>query len=196
MQHIWPIALFTLVATLTPGGATTLATASGVQFGLRRSLPLLLGIATGLASMAAGAAFGLANILQVSLLLPMALKILGTGYLLWLAWKIARAPAPGTGAAAQRPTGYFAGFGMLCYNPKAWAMTGGAAAAYAPLAQDPLQLALLMGLCFGAAACLSLVLWCIAGRELARRVRTPARWRWVNAGLGLLLVVSIVPMWS
>lgn len=195
IDSFWPLVMFTVVATITPGGATTLATASGAQFGLRRSAPLLLGIATGLASMAAGAAFGLANILLINPLLPTALKTVGTLYLLWLAWKVARAPAPGTGATAQRPIGYIAGLWMLWYNPKAWAMTGGAAAAYAHLASDPSTLAALMGLCFGLAACASLSAWCVAGRELARRIRKPVHWRMINGALGALIVASTVQMW-
>ena len=47
---ILPLVLFVVVSTITPGGATTLATASGAQFGFRRSVPLIAGIAAGLAS--------------------------------------------------------------------------------------------------------------------------------------------------
>ncbi len=50
---ILPLILFVVVSTITPGGATTLATASGAQFGFRRSMPLMVGIAFGLASLAA-----------------------------------------------------------------------------------------------------------------------------------------------
>ncbi|MBD1554582.1 LysE family translocator [Pseudomonas sp. C2L12B] len=195
MDSVWPLAMFTVAATITPGGATTLATASGAQFGFRGSIPLMLGIATGLASMAAGAAFGLANVLHISPFLPLALKVAGTLYLLWLAWKIARAPAPGAGTKAARPIGYIAGLWMLWHNPKGWAMTAGAAAAYANLASDPAQLAVLMGLSFGLAAAASLSLWCVAGRELARRINDPAHWRIVNGALGGLIAVSTVPMW-
>ena len=195
IDGFWPLAMFSVVATFTPGGATTMATASGAQFGFRHSVPLILGIATGLASMAAGAAFGLANVLLISPLLPIILKVAGTLYLLWLAWKVARAPAPGAGATAARPIGYIAGLGMLWYNPKAWAMTGSSAAAYANIASSPSQLAVVMGLCFGLASSASLVVWCVAGRELARRISNPAHWRMINGSLGALIVASTIPMW-
>ncbi|MCA3917522.1 MAG: LysE family translocator, partial [Burkholderia sp.] len=58
-----PLMLFVIVSTVTPGGATTLATASGAHFGYRRSLPMMAGIAAGLASMAAAAAAGLGSML-------------------------------------------------------------------------------------------------------------------------------------
>ncbi|WP_206311686.1 hypothetical protein [Streptomyces sp. DASNCL29] len=53
----------TLIATVTPGGATTLATASGAHLGFRRSVPLMAGVAVGLASMAAAAGAGLGGAL-------------------------------------------------------------------------------------------------------------------------------------
>ena len=36
-QTLFSLIVFVIVATITPGGATTLATASGTQFGFRRS---------------------------------------------------------------------------------------------------------------------------------------------------------------
>jgi threonine/homoserine/homoserine lactone efflux protein len=74
-------------------------------------------------------------------------------------------------------------------------MTGSAAAAYANLASDPSQLAIVMGLSFGIAACASLSAWCVAGSELARRIRNPAHWRIVNGSLGALIFASTIPMW-
>lgn len=63
LQPILPLILFAFVATATPGIATTLSTASGAQFGFRRSLPLMIGSAAGLATVTAAAAAGLAGLL-------------------------------------------------------------------------------------------------------------------------------------
>ncbi|MGW7620021.1 BTAD domain-containing putative transcriptional regulator [Streptomyces antimycoticus] len=62
VAELSPLAVFALIATVTPGGATTLATASGAHFGFRRSAPLMAGIAVGLAAMAAAAAAGLGGV--------------------------------------------------------------------------------------------------------------------------------------
>ncbi len=83
-----PLALFVLTSTLTPGGATTLATASGAQFGLRRSLPLLVGLSAGLATLAGMAATGLSGLLLAAPHLQLAMQLAGTAYLFWLAWKL------------------------------------------------------------------------------------------------------------
>jgi len=184
-----------VVSTTTPGGATTLATASGAQFGFRRSVPLIAGIAVGLTSLAAAAAAGLAGLLLAVPSLQTAMRLAGSAYLLWLAWKIAGSGPPNLRADMEVPTSFLGGACLLWLNPKGWAMALGAAASFAALASGPLQLAVLLGSTFGLAAAVSLSLWCLAGLLLARLLRTERQWRVLNAGLGLLLVISIVPMW-
>ena len=194
-EEFWPLAVFAAVSTITPGGATTLATASGANFGFRRSVPLLAGLAVGLASMAALAAAGLAGLLLAEPSLQVAMKAIGSAYLAWLAWKVGRAGPPRLQAGAARPTSFLSGAWLLWINPKGWAMTLGAAASFAALASGPAGLAALLGVTFGVAAAASLTAWCAAGHLLARLLRTDAQWRALNAVLGLLLVASILPMW-
>ncbi len=194
-EGFWPLAVFAVVSTITPGGATTLATASGAHFGFRRSVPLMAGIAVGLASMAAAAAAGLAGVLLTAPSLQIAMKAAGSLYLFWLALKIGRSGPPHLRTELAQPTGFVAGAWMLWHNPKGWAMTLGAAASFSALASGPAELAALLGLAFGAAAAASLSLWCIAGQLLARLLRTDGQWRALNAALGVLLVTSILPMW-
>lgn len=194
MDALAPLLLFVLVATISPGGATTLATVSGANFGFRRSLPLIAGIASGLASMAALAALGLASVLLAAPSLGCAMKAAGSAYLLWLAWQTARRgpPHPTDGA---RPIGFLAGVWMLWHNPKGWAMSVGAAASFAELANGPVHLGALLGAAFGLFALFSLSLWCAAGFLLARAVRSDAQWRALNVVLGALLALSVVPIW-
>ncbi len=194
-EEFWPLAVFAAVSTATPGGATTLATASGARFGFRRSVPLMAGIAVGLATMAAAAAAGLAGLLLAEPSLRVAMRTAGSVYLVWLAWRVGRSGPPRPGADAARPTGFLGGAWLLWYNPKGWATTLGAAASFAALASGPAQLAVLLGATFGAAAAVSLSAWCVAGQLLARLLRTDGQWRALNAVLAVLLVASIVPMW-
>ena len=191
---VGPPLLFAVVATVTPGGATTLATASGTQFGFRRSVPLMAGIALALASLAAAASLGLANVLLAVPALQLAAKTAGTVYLLWLARGIARSGRP-KDAALLAPTSLLGGFVLLWLNPKGWAMTLSAAAAFAESAGGRLHLAVLLTAVFGVAAAVSLSLWCCAGLMFSRLLRTAAQWRVLNVSLAVLLVVSIAPMW-
>jgi threonine/homoserine/homoserine lactone efflux protein len=196
MTSILPLLLFVVIATVTPGGATTLATASGARFGFARSIPLMLGIAVGLALLAAVAALGLGRLLLALPSLQTAVKALGSAYLLWLAWHIARSGAPNAGNGPARPVTLVNGFLLLLLNPKSWAMTVGAAASFALLASSPNRLALLLSAAFGVAACVSLAFWCALGVLLARLFTTPLHWRVLNLVMGALLAASLIPIWK
>jgi len=195
VNSIAPLILFVVVATLSPGGATTLATASGAQFGFRRSVPLVLGIAIGLASLAGASAAGLAGVLLAAPSLQIAMKAIGSVYLLWLAWNVGRSGPPNLRSGKAIPSTLTGGACLLWLNPKGWAMALGAAASFATLADGPLKLAMLLGSAFGIAACVSLSSWCVAGALFARLLKTPAQWRLLNGVLGVLLAASIIPMW-
>ncbi len=201
LQSLIPLLLFAVVATTTPGAATTLATASGASFGFRRSVPLLAGVGLGLASLAAAAASGLAGLLLAAPFLHLFLKVLGSLYLLWLAIQIGRKGRPqrATDLAAPTlatPTGLIGGAFLQWLNPKAWAMTLAAAASFATLAGNPAELALLLGTAFGLTGILSMALWCAAGLMLSSLLRSDRQWRVLNIVLGLLLAGSILPMWQ
>ncbi|WP_118178776.1 LysE family translocator [Paraburkholderia phosphatilytica] len=195
MTSILPLLLFVAVATVTPGGATTLATASGARFGFIRSIPLMLGIAMGLALLAAVAALGLSGLLLAMPSLQTAVKAIGSAYLLWLAWRIAHNGPPHTSDGPARPVTLVSGVLLLWLNPKSWAMTVGAAASFALLASSPHRLAMLLGTAFGVAACISLALWCALGVLLARLFRTPRHWHILNLAMGALLAASVIPTW-
>ncbi|WP_250454253.1 LysE family translocator [Caballeronia sp. ATUFL_M2_KS44] len=191
-----PLFLFAVVATITPGGATTLATASGARFGFGRSIPLMLGIAIALALLAAVAALGLGGILLAMPALQTIVKALGSAYLLWLAWRVARSGPPNAAGGPAQPVTFVNGMLLLWLNPKSWAMTVGAAASFALIADSPHRLAMLLGAAFGVSACASLALWCALGALLAQTLRTPRHWRILNLAMGALLAASIVSIWS
>lgn len=187
---------FAIISTITPGGATTLATASGAQFGYVRSLPLLGGIAIGLASLIGIVGGGLGAVVVSLPQMQTGLRVVGSTYLLWLAWKIGNrgAPSSTTGAGAT-PIGFVKGLLLLWLNPKAWTMAIAAASAFAGLSKNPLHLALLLGTVFGLTAAMSLTLWCMGGQWLSQTLKTDRQWRVLSITLCLLLAASVIPMW-
>ncbi|GGZ24998.1 amino acid transporter [Streptomyces poonensis] len=170
--------------------------ASGARFGFRRSVPLIAGIAIGLATLAAAAAAGLAGLLLAIPSLQLIVTLTGSAYLAFLAWKISRSGPPSSPTNVHAPTSLIGGMALLWLNPKGWTMTLGAAASFAAVAGGPFRLAVFLGTVFALAATVSLILWCTAGLLLARTLRTNRHWRVLNTVLALLLIASIIPMWT
>lgn len=196
LTNLLPLILFAVVSTLSPGGATTVATISGVRYGFLRSLPFIAGVVAGLALMSGVAARGLAGIIQGHSSLQLAMKLAGSLYLLILAVRMARSASPHSGASLSKPPGFMASVWLVWLNPKGWAMSLGAAASYAIPQVTPGLQAIIQGLTLGLAGLLSLSLWCVAGSVLARQIKTESGWRRINRLMALLLVVSVIPFHS
>jgi threonine/homoserine/homoserine lactone efflux protein len=126
LDGVWPLLLCTATATTTQGGSAVMAVASGARSGVARSLPLIGGMAIGLGLMVAAAGSGLGALLLLAPALQTGLPVVGTAYLLLLAWRIARSGAPSRGEAAA-PAGSGLGLVFTVQNPKARAVTLGAA---------------------------------------------------------------------
>ena len=170
-----------------------MATASGTQHGYILSLPLLTGISVALASMSAFASVGLASLLLALPNLQWGIKLLGSLYLLYLAWRVGSSGAPQQRDSKALPRGWLSGVGLLWLNPKAWAMTMGAAASFG--GASPIDDAILLATAFGLGSALSLSIWCAAGMLLARFLSTEKQWRVLNLSLAVLLTASLVPIW-
>lgn len=194
--YLAPLFLFAIAATFSPGGATTLATASGARFGLRRSLPLLVGMVAGLATLGAAAGLGLAGLILAAPIAEQVLRLAGSAYLIWLAFRIAYGGPPSESDASAVPIGILGGVALVQLNPKAWATALGAAALFAEATSSPAILAVTLASVLGVFGATSLVLWCVAGGILARRLTTRRQWAIVNATLAFLLMLAVIQMWN
>jgi len=191
------LAVLAVATTVTPGPSTLLAAASGVRYGLIGSLPLAAGVAVGLALLTAAGAFGLSALLQTAPSLQLAIKVLGSVYLVWLAWRIFRSGAPKMSEDTDggRAMGFATGMTVLLLAPKAWMMGLAAAGAYAEFTSSSLELALLLAATFGCAGLGAMVLWCLGGTVLGRMLKTDAQWFVVHLVLAIVTVVSVATVW-
>lgn len=184
-----------VVATGTPGGATVLAVASGAQFGLRRSLPLLLGMALTVGGLCAASVLGLGTVVRDKPEVAFVLRLAGSVYFLWLAWRIfSAAPTTASSASSANPVSFRGGMALILLNPKAWAIAMSSAAAFSGMG-DAIGRALLIGGIFGITGTASLCLWCSFGLMLAKVLHTPRQWRAANASLAFLLAASVTLLW-
>ena len=92
VSFFFALAMFAFVTSVTPGPNNIMLLASGAQFGFRRTLPHMLGIVLGVATLLLSTLLGLGALFTLYPPLYSVLKWVGCAYLLWLAWKIANAP--------------------------------------------------------------------------------------------------------
>jgi threonine/homoserine/homoserine lactone efflux protein len=183
---------FAFATSITPGPNNMMLLASGANFGLRRTVPHMLGISLGHAFMVFLVGIGLAQIFQRYPQADLILKIAATIYMLWLAWKIANAAPPREGEAKGRPFTFAQAAAFQWVNPKAWAMALTAVTVYAP--NDTVGgMALVAGV-FAAVNLPSVSVWAATGQVVRRWLTTRQRLRAFNIGMAVLLVASLWPV--
>ena len=81
--------IFMFVAAFTPGPNNLLSSYSGFNFGIKKTLPLIYGVTFGFPILLIAINFGLIVIFKKFPTLQEVIKILGSGFLIYLAYKIA-----------------------------------------------------------------------------------------------------------
>lgn len=188
------LAGFAFVTSITPGPNNLMLMASGANFGLRRTLPHMLGVGLGFTYMVAAVGLGLYGIFDRWPVAHDALKVASVAYLLWLAWKIATAApkAPEAPETAGRPMTFLQAAAFQWVNPKAWAMALTAIAAYSP--DRSLAGVALVAVVFGIVNIPSVGCWTVLGQQMRRFLTTGHRLRAFNATMALLLVATLWPI--
>ena len=90
MGHLLPLLLFTGSTSLTPGPNNIMLMGSGLNFGPKRSLPHFLGICFGFPVLVVAIALGFGVLFAQYSWLQTLLKLVGSAYMLYLAWKISQ----------------------------------------------------------------------------------------------------------
>lgn len=188
--------IYALVTSITPGPNNMMLLASGVNFGLTRSIPHMLGISLGFGLMVLIVGAGLGAVFEAYPQVHTILRWVGAAYLLYLAWRIANSSTPDTsGSSSGRPLSFLSAAAFQWVNPKAWIMALGAIATYLPPHPS-----------FGAVAALAIVfaavnapcvgVWAAFGVGLRRFITDDRHVKVFNVTMALLLVGSLYPIFQ
>lgn len=179
---------YVTVMSITPGPNNLMLATSGVNFGMRRTLPMLLGIMIGCGVQTAIAGLLLEVLLQWMSAVRLPLTLMGGAYLLWLSWKIFRSGAPELREKAQ-PMTLLGGAMFQGINPKAWLMATNVALMYTA---NSGIVTVMFG--FMALNLPCILLWAAMGDRLGKHLQVAWKLRTFNGVMALLLVITTLWM--
>ncbi len=185
---------FAFASSVTPGPNNLMVMASGANYGLRRTVPHVLGISLGHAFMVWMVGVVLLQVFDSYPALNLILKVLSTAYMLWLAWKIANAVPPEAKEVTGKPFTFLQAAAFQWVNPKAWFMAITAISAYAPQDRNIAIGALIVATAFAATNLPAVTIWAWIGVQVRRWLGTARRLRVFNVTMAVLLVGSLWPM--
>ncbi len=194
MEVFFAVLSFAFSSTITPGPNNLMMLASGVNYGVKASLPHLIGICLGFPLMVLLVGLGFGAVFSQFPALHSIIKWLGIVYLLYLAWKIASSAPRALDGGNGQPFSFWQAAAFQWVNVKAWMMATGAIAAFTTVGGavfwDVTQIVLAFFVmsfpCVGA--------WLVFGAMLQNLLQTARAQRIFNALMGLILASSVVPL--
>ena len=186
---------FALVSAFSPGPNNLMLLSSGMNFGWRKSVPHILGIAIGFPVMIFCVGLGITQIFETYPASLIVMKVLSAVYLLYLAYKIASTRQVGVGSEIKntKPLTFLQAAAFQWVNPKAWAMALTAISAYT-IANNMLFSVFIVIFVFLAVGMMSANTWTIVGLKLRIFLSNPRAFRAFNIGCALILVATLYPV--
>lgn len=193
-ELLGPLFLFSAAMCLTPGPNVVMITASAANFGFRRAIPHMLGITFGFGFMVLATGLGLAGLFHAEPRLHTLLKYIGAIYLLYLAWRVARADAASSDSTRARPINFIEAVLFTWVNPKGWVTAVGAVAAFTTVGGNMVLETSVIASVLAAWCLASVVIWAGFGVAIARFLGSPRARMAFNWSMAGLLVLSLAPV--
>lgn len=197
MDLFWTLVFFAFATSITPGPNNIMIMSSGVNYGVQKSLPHMAGIQLGFMLMLLAVGAGAGLLLQQQPLLHTLIKLVGSVYLLYLAWKIATAAPQQIETGSSKPLSFIQAIAFQWVNAKAWVMITGAIAAFTSLQGVYWQQLALIAVVFLLVGLPCLCSWLLFGAALKRLLTAPKQRQWFNRVMGAVLAFSVLPpLWQ
>ena len=185
------ICLFWLVCTFTPGPNNIVASYSGFNFGITKTIPLILGVTLGFTTLVLSLIVGLINIFKLYPIIQEILKYLGTLFLLYLAFKISFSNSSNN-SNSENPVKFIDTFLFQFLNPKGVIVGIIVVSTYVELGENYLNYSIqviILALLFSLA---SITSWTLVGKYLRKFATNEKFIKYFNYVMSVLLLLSII----
>ena len=194
MSEFLALVGFAFVGSVSPGPNNTLLWASGVRFGFRGTVAHVLGTGVGIGTLALIMAAGVGALLEALPASGLVLKLVGSVYLLYVAFLVLRSGGIGR-AAVSHPMGLRQAIVFQWVNPKAWIFSIAAVATFLPpdlsrFVGVAVVTTTLMVVVVGSSA-----IWAAGGAAMGLVVENDRTRQAVSVILAVLLVASVGLIW-
>ena len=187
--------LFCTAMSFSPGPNTTLSTALAANHGLRRALRFCLAVPTGWTLLMVATGLGLGTLIAGAPVLRWAVQLAGAGYMVWLAWKLARTGQLAEVNRSRLEITFVKGVGMQFLNIKAWMLALTLSAGWVvngagKPATNPDERLLIVCVLMAMFAFSSNFSYALVGSLLRQWLAQGQRLLWFNRSLALVLLVT------
>ena len=185
------MALFWIVAAYTPGPNNIVASYSGFNFGIKKTIPHILGVTLGFTSLVIFLSIGLINVFKLFPIIQIVIKYLGTLFLIYLAYKIAFS-VNSDDTKKENPVKFIETFLFQYLNPKGVTVAIIVVSTYVELGENYLNYATQIVFLAFLFSVTSITLWTFVGRFLRKFATNDKFIKYFNYVMSGLLLLSII----
>ena len=189
--EIFSIALFWFVTAYTPGPNNVVASYSGFNFGITKTLPHIFGVTLGFTSLVLFLSIGLINFFKLFPIVQVVIKYLGTLFLLYLAYKIAFSSASSE-IKKENPVKFIETFLFQYLNPKGVSVAIIVVSNYVELGSNYINYATQVVVLAFFFSSTSITLWTFIGKFLRKFATNEKFIKYFNYAMSVLLLLSII----
>jgi threonine/homoserine/homoserine lactone efflux protein len=187
MTELLPLMSYCFVMSATPGPNNVMLATTGANFGGRGALPVILGIQAGVFVQTMLMCVGLGSVFVAYPMAQQVLRIAGSLYLVFLAWKLSRASVGG--AEAPKAVSFAQAALFQALNPKSWVKAITVASVFMPAGLNPVAGASLLAVIGTLVGMPCNLMWALFGVAIRRLLKDPSKQRVFNLTMGAILFV-------
>ena len=185
------MALFWIVAAYTPGPNNVVASYSGFNFGIKKTIPHIFGVTFGFTSVVFALTIGLVNVFKIFPIIQVSLKYLGSIFLVYLAYKIYFSKIDSE-KKNENPVKFIETFLFQFLNPKGVLIGIIIVSTYVEHGENYLKYATQVILFAFLVSLSSITFWTFVGKYLRKFATNEKFIKYFNCVMSLLLILSII----
>ena len=189
--EIFSISLFWFVAAYTPGPNNVVASYSGFNFGIKKTIPHILGTTLGFTSLVLLLNIGLINVFKLFPVIQVFIRYLGTIFLIYLAYKIASSTSSDE-IKKENPVKFIETFLFQYLNPKGVMVAIIVVSTYVELGENYFSHATQVVALAFLFSSTSITLWTFIGKFLRKFATNDKFIKYFNYAMSMLLLLSII----
>ena len=189
--EILSMALFWIVAAYTPGPNNVIASYSGFNFGIKKTLPHIFGVTFGFTFLIFLLVIGLVNVFKIFPIIQVSLKYLGSFFLIYLAYKIYFSKIDNE-KKNENPVKFIETFLFQFLNPKGVLIGIIIVSTYVEHGENYLKYATQVIFFAFLVSLSSITFWTFVGKYLRKFATNEKFIKYFNCVMSLLLILSII----
>ena len=192
LSQLVPLILFGIATAFSPGPNNIMISYTAFNFGVRKAIPAMLGVITGWTLLVIFLQLGSASVFQRYEFIQVIIKVLGSIYLLYMAYKLSFGGQTKGRKIDPKPVTFINTFFFQFVNPKSIIVGLTSISLFIDTENNYLRDSIILTLLWFLMAVGSQTSWCLMGKYMRKFATSDKFIKKFNYSMSFLLIVCVI----